>query len=80
MNKKQKEEQEKIEFLNNLINEKRDFSEEQKRLINNFIFNILISNTVINRYGQSHYGSIENNQDVTLYDCINYFGNKLREE
>ena len=78
MNKKQQ--QEKIEFLNKLVNEKRNFSEEQKRLINNFIFNILISNTVINRYGQSHYGSIENNQDVTLYDCINYFGNKLREE
>lgn len=78
MNKKQKEEQEKIEFLNNLINEKRDFSEEQKRLINNFIFNILISNTVMSRYKQSRYGNI--NQDVSLYDCINYFGNKLREE
>lgn len=80
MNKKQKEQQEKIEFLNNLINEKRIFSEEQKKLINNFIFNILISNTVINRYGQSRYGKLENNQDVTLYDCINYFGNKLREK
>lgn len=80
MNKKQKEKQEKIEFLNNLINEKRNFSEKQKELINNFIFNILISNTVINRYGQSKYGNITNNEDVTLYDCINYFGNKLREE
>lgn len=80
MNKKQKEQQEKIEFLNKLINEKRTFSEEQKGLINNFIFNILTSNTVINRYGQSKYGNITNNQDVTLYDCINYFGNKLREE
>lgn len=80
MNKKQKEKQEKIEFLNNLINEKRNFSEEQKELINNFIFNILISNTVINRYGQSKYGNITNNQDVTLYDCINYWGNKLRED
>lgn len=80
MNKKQKEQQEKIEFLNKLINEKRTFSEEQKVLINNFIFNILASNTVMNRYGQFHYGSIKSGQDVTLYDCINYFGNKLREE
>lgn len=78
MNKKQQ--QEKIEILNKLVNEKRNFSEEQKRLINNFIFNILISNTVLNRYAQSHYGSIESGKDVTLYDCINFFGNKLREE
>ena len=76
MNKKEK--QEKIEFLNKLVNEKRDFSDEQKRLINNFIFNILISNTVMSRYKQSKYGNI--NQDVSLYDCINYWGNKLMEE
>lgn len=80
MNKKQKEEQEKIEFLNSIINEKKEFTKEQKGLIEHFIFNILCSNAVLNRYEMSQFGDITKGKTVTIYDCINYFGNKLKQK
>ena len=82
MTKKQKEEQEKIQWLNELINEKREFTKEQERYIKNFIFNILCSNTVLNRYENAKYGNTIKDYDncITIYDCINYWGNKLKED
>lgn len=80
LTKKEKEQKEKIEFLNSIINEKKEFTKEQKGLIKHFIFNILCSNIVLNRYEMSQFGDITKNKTVTIYDCINYLGNKIKEE
>ena len=75
-----KKEKEKIEFLDSIINEKKEFTKEQKGFIERFIFNILCSNIVLNRYAGSQFGDIIKNKTVTIYDCINYLGNKIKEE
>ncbi len=81
MTKKEKEKKKKIEWLNNLINQKREFTDGQEILIKHFIFNILCSNAVLNRYEQTRFGNVVENYDecITIYDCINYLGNKLKE-
>lgn len=80
MTKKEKEQKEKLEFLNRIVNEKKNFTKKQEDLINSFIFNILCSNIVLNRYEMSKFGNIMKNETVTIYDCINYLGNKIKED
>lgn len=75
-----KEKKEKIEFLNSIVNEKKDFTKKQEELINSFIFNILCSNTVFNKYEMSRFEDIINDETVTIYDCINYLANKVKED
>lgn len=80
MTKKQKEKQEKIEFLNRILNRKTKYSDKQIEMIEGFIFNIITSNTVMNRYESTSYGNIVENETIKLYDCIEYLGNKIRGE
>lgn len=79
MTKKEKEQKEKIDFLGSIVKEKKKFTKKQEDLINSFIFNILCSNIVLNRYEMSKFGNIIENETVTIYDCINYLGNKIKE-
>lgn len=65
LTKKEKEQKEKIEFLNSIINEKKEFTKEQKGLIEHFIFNILCSNIVLNRYEMSEFGDYFKRQKQT---------------
>lgn len=72
-----KEKQEKIECIQSIINKDIKFDERKEELVLDFIFNILTSNTVMNRYEFSKYGNIEKDEMIRLTDCINYIGNKL---
>ena len=66
MTKKQKEKQEKIEFLNRILNRKTKYSDKQIEMIEGFIFNIITSNTVMNRYESTLYGNIVENETIKL--------------
>lgn len=85
MTKKQKEEQERLEFLNKIANRKTEFTEEQIQMIKSFIFNILVNKTVMNRYEMSTYGDTlamlrgEKNKTVNIYDCIEYMSNQIKK-
>lgn len=73
-----KEKQEKIEWLNKIVNENIEFDNEKERLVLDFIFNILTSNTVLNRYEFTRYGNIMENKDIGITECINYICKKWR--
>ena len=50
---------------------------EKEELVLNFIFNILTSNTVMNRYCSTRYGNIIENKDISIKECINYVAKKI---
>lgn len=77
MTKKEKEKQEKIKYIKEIINKDINFDTRKEELVLGFILNILTSNTVMNRYKYSLYGSIEKDETIRLADCINYIGMKL---
>ena len=77
MNKKEREKQEKIEYIKSIINEDINFNKRKEELVLGFIFNILTSNRVMNRYECSMYGNIDKDETVRLGDCINYVALKL---
>ncbi len=77
MNKKEREKQEKIEYIKSIINKDIEFNERKEELVLRFIFNILTSNTVMNRYEFSRYGNIIENDTIGIAECINYIGSKL---
>ena len=77
MTKKEKEKQEKIQYIREIINKDIKFDNRKEELVLAFILNILTSNAVMNRYECSMYGSIEKDETIRLADCINYIGIKL---
>ena len=77
---KEKQEQEKIKYLQEIVDKDIEYDTRKEHLVLSFIFNILASNTVMNRYEFSRYGSIEKNNTIGLTECINYIGKKLKEE
>ena len=77
MTKKEKEMQEKIDYLNKVVSEDIECDNEKESLVLGFIFNILTSNTVMNRYCSTRYGNIMENKDISIKECINYIGKKL---
>lgn len=77
MTKKEKEKQEKIKYIKEIINKDINFDNRKEELVLGFILNILTSNSVMNRYECSMYGSIEKDETIRLADCINYIGMKL---
>lgn len=77
MTKKEREKQEKIEYIKTIVNEDINFDKRKEELVLGFIFNILTSNTVMNRYKCSMYGNFVKNETIRLADCINYIGMKL---
>ena len=77
MNKKEREKQEKIEYIKSIINEDINFNKRKEELVLGFIFNILTSNRVMNRYECGMYGNIDKDETVRLGDCINYVALKL---
>lgn len=79
MTKKEKENQEKLDYLNKVVNENIEYDNEKERLVLGFIFSILTSNTVMNRYSSTRYGNIMEDKDISLKECINYIGKKLIE-
>lgn len=79
MTKKEKEMQEKADYLNKIINEDIEYDDEKEELVLNFIFNILTSNTVMNRYCSTRYGNITENKDISIKECINYVAKKIIE-
>lgn len=80
MTKKERERQEKIKYLQEIVDKDIEYDKRKEHLVLSFIFNILVSNPVMNRYEFSRYGSIEKNDTIGLIECINYIGKKLREE
>ena len=80
MTKKERERQEKINHLNEIVDKDIEYDARKEHLVLSFIFNILASNIVMNRYEFSRYGNIEENDTIGLKECINYIGKKLREE
>ena len=79
MTKKEKENQEKLDYLNKVVNENIEYDDEKERLVLGFIFSILTSNTVMNRYSSTRYGNIIEDKDISLKECINYMGKKIME-
>lgn len=77
MTKKEKEMQEKVDYLNKIVNEDIEYDNEKERLVLGFIFNIITSNTVMNRYCSTRYGNLMENKDISIKECINYIGKKL---
>ena len=77
---KEKQEQEKIKYLQEIVDKDIEYDTRKEHLVLSFIFNILASNTVMNRYEFSRYGSIEKNNTIGLTECINYIGKKLKKE
>lgn len=77
MTKKEKERQEKIEYIKSIVNKEIKFDKRKEELVLGFIFNILTSNTVMNRYEWSKYGNIIENDTIGIIECINYVGMKL---
>lgn len=78
MTKKEREKQEKIEYIKSIVNEEIKFDKRKEELVLGFIFNILTSNTVMNRYECcSKYGNIIENDTIGIIECINYIGMKL---
>lgn len=75
---KEKERQEKIEYIKSIVNKEIKFDNRKEELVLGFIFNILTSNTVMNRYEYSFYGNIDKDETIRLADCINYVGMKLK--
>ena len=80
MTKKEKEKQEKIKYLQEIVDEDIEYDTRKEHLVLSFIFNILVSNPVMNRYEFSRYGNIIENDTIGITECINYIGKKLREE
>ena len=80
MTKKEKERQEKIKYLQEIVDEDIEYDKRKEHLVLSFIFNILVSNPVMNRYEFRRFGSIEENNTIGITECINYIGKKLREE
>lgn len=77
MTKKEKEIQEKLDYLNEVVNENIEYDNEKESLVLGFIFNILTSNTVMNKYCSTRYGNIIENKDISIKECINYIGKKI---
>lgn len=54
-------------------------------MIHHFIFNIIISKTVMSRYETTIYGNTlamlkgEKNKTVNIYDCIEYMSNLIKK-
>ena len=80
MTKKERERQEKIKYLNEIVDKDIEYDARKEHLVLSFIFNILASNIVMNRYEFTRFGNIEENDTIGLTECINYIGKKLREE
>lgn len=80
MTKKEREEQEKIEYLQKIVNKEIKYDKRKENLVLSFIFNILASNTVMNRYNRSKYGNIEKDETIGITECINYIAMKMKEE
>lgn len=74
-----KEKQEHIEYIKSIINQDIKFDKRKEELVLSFIFNILTSNSVMNRYECSMYGNIDKNETVRLPECINYIAFKLKK-
>ena len=79
MSKKEKEKQEKIKYLQEIVDKDIKYDNRKKHLVLSFIFNILVSNPVMNKYEYSRLGNIEENDTIGLTECINYIGKKLKE-
>ena len=73
-----KEKQERIEYIKKIVNEEIEFDDRKEELVLGFIFDILTSNIVMNRYEFSYYGNMEKDETIRLADCINYIALKLR--
>ena len=73
-----KEKQERMEYIKQIVNENIEFDDRKEELVLGFIFNILTSNRVMNRYEFSYYGNMEKDETVRLADCINYIACKLK--
>lgn len=73
-----KEKQEHIEYIKSIVNKDIKFDKRKEELVLGFIFNILTSNTVMNRYEWSFYGNIDKDETIRLTDCINYIAIKLK--
>ncbi|MFR7544556.1 MAG: hypothetical protein ACLUWN_01210 [Clostridia bacterium] len=80
MTKKEKEKQEKIKYIKEIINKDINFDNRKEELVLGFIFNILTSNVVMNKYSCTRYGNIIDNNTIGITECINYIGRKLKEE
>jgi len=78
MAKKKREEQ--LQFINDLIKDKKEYTEKQKHLMEYFLFNIICSNSVLNRYEFSTFRDLSTEESVDIYDCINWLGNKIKEK
>lgn len=72
-----KEKQEHIEYIKSIIKKNIKFDERKEELVLGFIFNILTSNRVMNRYECSRYGNIMENDTIGIAECINYIALKL---
>ena len=73
-----KEKQEKIEYIKDIVNRDIEFDSRKEELVLGFIFNILTSNIVMNRYECSMFGNLEKNETIGFVECINYIGMKLK--
>ena len=73
-----KEKQEHIEYIKSIIKQDIKFDERKEELVLGFIFNILTSNRVMNRYECSRYGNIMENDTIGIAECINYIALKLK--
>lgn len=73
-----KEKQAHIEYIKSIIKKDIKFNERKEELVLGFIFNILTSNRVMNRYERSRYGNIMENDTIGIVECINYIGQKLK--
>lgn len=79
MTKKEKEKKEKEEFIKAILEKEIVFDSKKEEMTLSFIFSILTSNSVTNRYIFTRYGNILEDQTVGLTECINYIGKKLMD-
>lgn len=79
MTKKEEENQRKIEYLNSIVSEDIEYDNEKEGLVLGFIFNIITSDRVMNRYISTRYGNIMEGKGITIKEPINYIAKKLME-
>ena len=74
MTKAERDEQ--IEYLREILDKDIEYDSEKERLVLGFVFNIITSKTVMNRYDTARFGNILENKTVGITECINYIGKK----
>lgn len=74
-----KEQKEQLEYIKSILNENIELDGEKEMRTLGFIFNILTSNSVMNRYVTTRFGNIEDNDTIGIAECINYIGKKLTD-